>query len=125
MVFDVPLAAAAGLVERFKSAGTVRVQQTTRDAQAPEGRYALARIEVTLTSAEGIVPADAGVWPQVKRGLSYSASVLLTSLTWVVFGLCVVLPWAAIGYVGYRVVRRTARTETAAAPTPPAGASSV
>src|SRR5262249_22628732 len=75
MVFEVPLAAAAGLAERFKSAGTVRVQQSTRDPQAPEGKYALARLDVTLTSAEGIVPADAGVWPQVKRGLTYSASV--------------------------------------------------
>ena len=39
----------------------------------------------------------------------YSASVLLTSVTWVVFGLCVVLPWALIGYTAYRVVRRSTR----------------
>jgi len=64
---------------------------------------------VTLTSGERILGDDAGVWPPVKRGLTYSASVLLTSLTWVVFGLCVVLPWALVGYGGYRVVRWVGR----------------
>ena len=77
---------------------------------------------MTLTSADKIVADDAGVWPQVKRGLSYSASALLTSLTWVVFGLCVVLPWALIGFGGYRAVRwmsRPAQPATATTPVPP------
>ena len=60
------------------------------------------------------------MWPPVKRGLAYSASVLLTSLTWVVFGLCVVLPWAVIGYGGYRVVRWIGRPTNAGAATPTA-----
>ena len=38
---------------------------------------------------------------------------------WVVFGLCVVLPWALVGYGGYRVVRRLSRPAAASA-TPPA-----
>jgi hypothetical protein len=105
LAYDVPLASAAGLAEQFKKAGAIKVQQSVRDPQAPEGKYAIARIDVTLTSAEKIVGDDAGVWPPVKRGLTYSASVLLTSLTWVVFGLCVVLPWALVGYGGYRVVK--------------------
>jgi hypothetical protein len=108
-VYEVPLTAAATLAERFKSAGTVRVSQSVRDPQASDGRYATARLDVTLSNAEGIIGADAGVWQQVRRGLSYSASVLLTSVTWVVFGLCVVLPWALIGYTAYRVVRRSTR----------------
>jgi len=118
VVYDVPLSAAATLAERFKSAGTVRVSQSVRDPQASEGRYATARLEVTLSNAEGIVAADAGVWQQVRRGLSYSASVLLTSVTWVVFGLCVVLPWALIGYAAYRVIRRSTRASRT--DTPPA-----
>lgn len=106
IVADVPLAAAAGVAERVKGAGIVRVSQTARDPQAPDGRFALARLDITLTNAEAIVAPDDGVWPQVRKGLMYSASVLLTSLTWVVFGLCVVLPWAVVGYFGYRVARR-------------------
>ena len=120
LVFDVPLAAVAGLAEQFKSAGTVRMQQSVRDPQAPEGKYATGRLEVTLSSADKIVADDAGVWPQVKRGLSYSASVLLTSLTWVVFGLCVVLPWALIGFGGYRAVRWISRPAQPTTTTSPA-----
>jgi len=106
LVYEVPLAAAPGIVEKFKSAGTIRVLNASRDPQAPEGKSATARIDVTIANVESIVNPDDGLWPPVKKGLSYSASVLLTSMTWVVFGLCVVLPWAVLGYGGYRVVRR-------------------
>jgi hypothetical protein len=116
LVFEVPLASAQGLVERFKGAGTVRVARSARDLQAPEGKFATAQIQITLTNIESIVPDDAGMWPRVRKGLSISATVLLTSLTWVVFGLCVVLPWAVLGFGGYRIVRRFINT-------PPAGPS--
>jgi len=116
LLYDVPLSAAAELAEQFKKAGTVRIQQSVRDPQAPEGKYAIARLELTLTSADRIVDANGGVWPPVKRGLTYSASVLLTSLTWVVFGLCVILPWALIGFGGYRVVRWMGRPSNPATP---------
>jgi hypothetical protein len=118
VVYEVPLAAAGGLVERFKTAGVVRVYQSARDPNVPDTRFATARLEVTVSNADRIVGRDAGVWPQVRRGLSYSASVLLTSLTWVVFGLCVVLPWAVVGYGGYRVVRRVVRGPAAPAAAP-------
>ncbi len=121
LVFEVPLSAAATLVERFKAAGKGRVLQSVRDPQATEGKYATARIHVTLTNVEAIVPEGGGLWPKVREGLSISASVLLRSVTWVVSGLCVVLPWAVIGYGGYRVVRRFMRpapAAPAATPTP-------
>ena len=94
---------------KVKSAGTVRVQQSARDPQAPDGKYATARLDVTLSNTDLIVAKDDGLWPQVRRGLSVSVSVLLMSVTWVVFGLCVVLPWALVGYGGYRLVRRLLR----------------
>ncbi|MBA4190828.1 MAG: hypothetical protein C0467_22810 [Planctomycetaceae bacterium] len=123
LVFEVPLTAAAGVIDRFKAAGTVRVSQSVRDPQATEGRFATARIEVTLGNRDSIVSDEDGLGSQVRRGLSYSASVLLTSVTWVIFGLCVILPWAIIGYVVYRVVRRTflaaPTPETALPPAPP------
>ena len=125
LVFEVPLVAADGLVGRFKSAGTVRAVQFARDPQAPEGRYATARLLITVTNVEAIVPEGDGLWPKVRKGLSVSAAVLLTSVTWVVFGLCVVLPWAVIGFGGYRVVRRfvtpapTAPAPVAPSTTPP------
>ena len=131
LVFEVPLPAAQGLVDRFKAAGTVRASQSVRNPQATEGKFATARIHVTLTNIEAIVPEGSGLWPKVRQGLSLSASVLLTSVTWVVFGLCVVLPWAVVGFGGYRVVRRIvqptpapacARGNRAASPRDPVGA---
>lgn len=113
LVYEVPFAAAAGVVERFKGAGTVRVSKSTKDPQAPDGKFASARVEVTLSNVERIVPSDDGIWPPVRQGLSYSVSALLTSLTWVIFGLCVVLPWVAVGYGGYRLIRRLYRSTSA------------
>src|SRR5439155_861894 len=119
LIYDVPLSAAPGLVARFKETGTVRVQQTARDPQAADGKLALARLDVTLSNAELIVPRDDGLWPQVRKGLSYSMTVLSLSVTWLIFGLCVLLPWALVGYGGYRLVRRLSRSPAPAAPATP------
>ena len=121
LVYEVPLAAAAGLEERFKGAGRVRAFTTARDPQAPDGRFATARVEVTVTGADRIVGADDGVWPSVRTGLSYSLAALLKSLTLVVIGLCLVLPWALALYGGYRVVRWSTKPPAVPAPaaTPP------
>jgi hypothetical protein len=116
LIYDVPFATGLGLAERFKGAGTVRVLQTARDPQAPDGKYATARLDVTLSNTDLIVPKDDGLLAQVRKGLSYSASVLLVSVTWLIFGLCVVLPWAIVGYGGYRLVRRVFRGGAAATP---------
>src|SRR5207237_888303 len=50
VVYDVPLAAAPGLLAKFKSAGILRVDVTKANPQAPEGKLALARIEVVLSN---------------------------------------------------------------------------
>jgi hypothetical protein len=106
LVYEVPLVAATGLVERFKSAGAVNVLQEIPDPQVPQGKYSTARLEITLTNVERIVGDDEAVWPNVKRGLSNSVTVLLKSVKWLVFGLCVVLPWVVISYVGFKLLRR-------------------
>src|SRR5262249_19126683 len=111
------------LVESFKGTGTVRVHQTARNPQAPDGKLALARVEVTLSNADLIVPRDDGLWPQVRKGLSYSVTVLSLSATWLIFGLCVVLPWEPVVDGGDRLVRRLFGSPTVpVAPAPPAPA---
>ena len=115
LVYEVPLAAAAGFVERLKAAGAARAQQTVHNPQAPAGRFATARVDVTLKAHDRIVADDAGLWPPVRKGLAHSAAVLLTSVTWLVFGLCVALPWAVLAYAAVRVARwMTRRTPPAA-----------
>jgi hypothetical protein len=117
--YEVPLTEASNVVKQFKAAGTVHVYQAKSDPQAPDGKYATARLDVTLSNAEGIVPADDGLWPKVRRGLSYSVSALLTSVTWVVFGLCVVLPWAIVAFVGYRFIRWAVNSLSPSSPATP------
>ena len=63
------------------------------------------------------MPSNEGVGPQVRKGLSYSVTALLSSLSWLIFGLFVILPWALIGYAVYRVVRYLVR-KPAPAPEP-------
>lgn len=105
LIYEVPLDASK-IIEQFKSAGTLQSLQSVSNPEAPAGQLATARLDVTLTSRGPIVADDNGLWPQIRRGLGFSLAVLLTSVTWVVFGLCVVLPWGLAGYVGYRLVRR-------------------
>ncbi len=109
-VVDVPLASAAGIAERAKASGSVKVNQVTRNNAAPDGRYATARLDVTFTTPDRIVAPDDGFGPQVKKGLSYSVSALFASLAWLLFGLLVVLPWAVVLYLGYRLLRRLFRS---------------
>jgi hypothetical protein len=114
-VFDVPAAAAAGIAEKAKSAGTVKVNQVSRNPSAPEGRYATARIDVTFATPDRLVAPDDGFTPQLKNGLSKSATALFFSLSWLVVGLLVVLPWALAIYGVYRLIRRLTRSSK---PTP-------
>jgi anti-sigma factor RsiW len=120
LLYDVPLATASGLVEKFRSSGTVRVLETSRNPQVPDSELAVARLNVTLSNAELIVPSDEGVWPQVRKGLSWSFRLLLLSLSWLIVALCAVGPWVALGYIVYRVVLRMRRREAAPVTTPAA-----
>src|SRR5262249_53521256 len=108
-VFDVPLAAAPGLLEKFKGTGTVRVEEAARNPQVPETALATARLDVTVSNDKLVVPSDAGLWPQVRKGLSNSLLVIFWSLSWVIFGLLVVLPWALLLYGFYRLIMRLRR----------------
>jgi hypothetical protein len=110
VIYDVPLAAAPELIEKLKRLGTVRAQQSIQNPQAPEGSFAIARLDVTLSNRDMIVPKDEGLGTQIRTGLSYSLRGLLASVSWLIIGLCVVLPWALLLYGVYRMARRLFRT---------------
>ena len=52
------------------------------------------------------MPSDEGLWPQVRRSLSYAFTLLSVSLMFLIVGASVLLPWALIGWLGYKVVCR-------------------
>lgn len=105
-LFDVPLAAKEALAAQFKAIGKVRGQKAAQNLQAPDGKLATAHINVRLTNMTPIVASDDGLWPQVRRSLSYAFTLLSVSLMFLIVGVSVLLPWALIVWVGVKVVRR-------------------
>jgi hypothetical protein len=106
LIYDVPLAAAPEIVNKFGGAGIVRVQRFSKNQQVPESDLAIARIDVTLSNSPLIVPSDEGFGPELRKGLATSVKVLSLSLSWLVFGLMVILPWVIVVYGIYRLVIR-------------------
>jgi hypothetical protein len=115
LIFTVPLSAAPALADKFRAAGTVRVQRHSENPQVPESDLAVARLDVTLSNAP-LVPSDEGFGPELRKGLSTSVKVLSLSLSWLLFGLLVVLPWAIVIYAIYRLAMRM-RRKAATVPT--------
>jgi hypothetical protein len=122
VVYDVPLAVAPAIVEKVKQVGKVRVSQEAPNPQAPDGKFAVARIEVTLTNAELLVPRDEGLWAQVQRGLSISFRGLSVSVSFLIIGVLFVLPWlvliGAIVWIARRIWRPAVVVQTATGPAP-------
>jgi uncharacterized protein DUF4349/putative zinc finger protein len=116
LIFDVPMAEVHELLDALKSAGTVRVQQSVKHPEVPDSSLAIARLDVTLSNTELIVPSDDGFGPNVRRGLSDSFAVLSWSLRILILGLCVLLPWALVIWAIYRLVIRLRRRTTSTAP---------
>jgi Domain of unknown function (DUF4349) len=104
--FKVPVAAQEELFRHFKGAGTIKDQSASRNPQVPDNELATAFMVVTLVSPGPIVPEDEGLWPQIRTSLFYSFKVLTWSLMLVIVGLCLVLPWLLVVWVGFKVVRR-------------------
>jgi hypothetical protein len=116
LIYDIPMAEVRDLLDALKSAGIVRVQQTVKHPEVPDGPLGVARLDVTLSNAELIVPSDSGIGLSVRRGLSDSFTVLLWSLRILILGLCVLLPWALVIWAIYRLLMRVRRRTTPVAP---------
>ncbi|HZY89342.1 MAG TPA: DUF4349 domain-containing protein, partial [Gemmataceae bacterium] len=86
-LFDVPLAAQATLAAQVKAIGKVRGQKASQNLQAPDGKLATAHLNVRLTNVTPIVASDDGLWPQVRRSLSYAFTLLSVSLMFLIVGV--------------------------------------
>ncbi len=114
LIYDVPMVEVQPLIEALKAAGTVRVQQTAKHPEVPDSPLALARLEITLSNKELIVPSDGGFGFNLHKGLSDSFLILSWSLRFLILGLCVLLPWALAVWAIYRLVVRVRRRSTPA-----------
>lgn len=121
VVYDVPLDKAALVLDKVKSSGQVRVSHVSPNPQAPEGKLAISRIDVTLANVEVLVPRDDGLLPQIRSGLSISLRGLFASVTWLIVGLLFVLPWVLVIYAAVWIYLRLIRSTATLAVVTPAG----
>jgi hypothetical protein len=109
LVYDVPMAKAREVLDHLQSSGHVRVQQSAKHPEVPDSSRAMARLDVTLSNVELLVPSDEGFWPKIRQGLSFSFTALAWSLMVVIVGVCFLLPWALVVWAIYRLVVRMRR----------------
>jgi len=112
-VYDVPLTAAATLLEKLKNAGRTSASEVTPNPNAPDGKLAIARIEVVAGNAELLVPRDQGLWAEVRSGIATSLRGLSVSAGWLIIGVLFVLPWLVLLYIVVWATRKLIRRSSA------------
>lgn len=115
VVVDVPLAKQAEVLAQLRTAGDTTSLSTSQSAQAPDGALGRARFDVTFTTGEALVGADDGFWASIVSGFGTSLRGLAWSVHLIVIGLCLVLPWVAVLWVGWKLVQRRRRTRAVVA----------
>jgi hypothetical protein len=116
LVYDVPMAKAREVHDHLQASGHVRVQQSAKHPEVPDSPLAMARLDVTLSNVELLVPSDEGFWPKIRQGLSFSFMALAWSLMVVIVGVCFLLPWVLVIWAIYRMIVRMRRRSTPATP---------
>ena len=116
LTIDLPLDRLQSLIVSADGMGTRRSRQTSIDSHAPEGRLSRARLTVSFTAPAPLATSEEGMWTGMRRGLSTSLSWLSKSFTIIIVGLCVVVPWLALMWGAWRLVKlRTATLASAGA----------
>jgi hypothetical protein len=113
IILDLPLDKSNDVLQQIRSVGTIHGIDSSRDPQAPTGPLAHAQIWVEFTTGEAIVADQSGPWASVRQGLSTSITGLLWSLQWVIVGLCLIVPWAAIAWIGWKIKGRMMKSRVA------------
>jgi hypothetical protein len=105
-VYDVPLDKADAILDEIKKSATVRRESVVEDSKAPEGRLAIASLQVAITTFDPLVPRDEGFGSQLRSGMSIALRGLFMSLTFILAAVVFLLPWALIAWVVWRLVRQ-------------------
>jgi len=115
LIVDLPLSAARGAADRLKNLGHTRVYEINRNPQAPEGDLALGRLQVNFSNPDPLVSSDSGPWARIKSGLSVSITALSWGLTFVVVGLCLVVPVGLVAWLVRKFILKAKAPATPAA----------
>lgn len=115
VVFDVPRDETGKVLDDLRSAGEIWSMNTSRNPQAPDGALSRTRFDLQFSEREALVGAENGFWSSIKAGLATSLAGLGYSLRLLVVAVCLVAPWAAVLWGGWKLLRRT--TKVAPSPT--------
>ncbi len=105
-VIDVPLTSAPATLDILRNLGTVRVVDSSKNQQVPEGPLARARFDVALGNVAPIMSAEDGAGARFRQGLQTSLNGLTFSLMLIVIGVCLVGPFALLIWAAWKFFRR-------------------
>jgi|GEM_PF-1458749 len=106
-VLDVPVRNTMNMLTAIRDLrGEEKVHQTIKNANAPDSRYSVERIELTLASRDQIISNDKGFGSTIRAALGASAAALLYSLYLVVTGVLFIGPWVLILWIVWRLFKR-------------------
>jgi ACT domain-containing protein len=114
VIVEVPLSQADILSDQIESWGHRRSRQVNHNAQAPKGKLARGRLEVTLADAATGLGGEETTSDAIRNGLAVSGQGLRWSVQMLVIGGCIVLPWIAVLWVGWRLLKRRKNKRLAA-----------
>ena len=108
LVVDVPLTAGADVSAQVKSLGILRTATSSRNSKVPEGEFAIARLNVTLSN-DVLVPSDSEPLQQIKRGFAFSLRAGSWALMILMVGIFFLLPLSLAAWGGWKLYRRLSR----------------
>jgi hypothetical protein len=115
LVIDVPLKTGGDFTNKARAMGDVKSISQSKNPDVPDADFVHARLDLTLTGQSQLVDSDSGLWASLKAGLGTSIRGLLYSLELIVIGLCLLTPWAALLWAGWKFLRRGRAKRVAAA----------
>ena len=107
VTFDVPLATLAIIKDEIRKTGRVAKETMSQNQQAPEGKMAFGRVQLTLRN-EVLVSKESGFGAQFQHGLEASLTGLAVSLRWLVIGVLFVVPWLGALWLVVFLIRKVA-----------------
>jgi hypothetical protein len=105
LTLRVPLAEAAGALERIEKLGSLEAKDGQKHPNVPLNETATARLVVTLSN-DLILSPEAGPIANIKRGLGVSLTALSYALMLIMVGVCFVLPIALIALGAVKLYKK-------------------
>ncbi len=109
VVLDVPRDKAGEILDDLRLAGEIWSMNTSTNLQAPEGALSRTRFDLQFSERESLVSAESGFWSSIKAGLATSLKGLGYSLRLLVVAVCLIAPWAAVLWGGWKLLLRRAK----------------